>query len=609
MTKITKLDESLIRHVAAGEVVQRPASILKECLENSIDAGADAIEIVIENGGVGQIKIKDNGSGIEKDELPLAIERHATSKIRSINDLENIVSFGFRGEALSSIAAVSRFSIESRHEDAEIGAKIELFDSSNSVEIIPSSCSVGTIITVKDLFFNVPARRRFLRADRTEYNYLDDVIKKIALSNFGVSFKVTNNGKQVRLLEALTEGNHLDRIAMLLGDELAQNLHLINEETNGLKISGWVSKPYFSRGQADMQYFFVNGRAVKDKAVSHAIRRAYSDMMQSGRHPSYVLYLDLDPSVIDVNVHPSKEEIRFTDSRSVAQFVYRAIKKVLVMPIDAEYSGSIIADTGPIKSNSSAIFVSENRWEANAGIAQIDTKSMPSLSDKQHAYIASDIKQEQQIKADMQGTLLSTQKSLPTTIEPPLGYALAQLSGLFILAENKHGLMLIDMHAAHERVIYEQMKQAYEQKNVISQILLVPIKTSLNSLELETIDEFKSTYQKLGFSFDLREGGVVINKVPVLLRNTNITQLFTDITAEIIKHNTHDCAKLATNEIISTMACHSAVRANDYLTREQMNGLLRTMEKTKSYEQCNHGRPTCKQLTISQLDGFFRRGT
>jgi DNA mismatch repair protein MutL len=329
MTTIRKLDESLIRQVAAGEVVQRPASILKECLENALDAGANHINICIEQGGVGRIQIQDNGYGIREAELPLALERHATSKIQSLADLEAVESFGFRGEALASIAAVSRFSIESKHHTATVGAKIELFDEQATVETIPSNCEVGTCVTIDDVFYNVPARRRFLRADRTEYGYLDDVVKKIALSHFHTRFVVTNNGKRVRDLPAVSEAQRAERIAAILGHETESQLMDIESHDAGMRLHGWLSKPCFSRSQADMQYFFVNGRVIKDKAIAHAIRRAYSDMMQSGRHPSYVLYLSIDPQVVDVNVHPSKEEIRFADTKQVTQFIYRAALGVL----------------------------------------------------------------------------------------------------------------------------------------------------------------------------------------------------------------------------------------------------------------------------------------
>lgn len=590
MRKIIKLDESIIRQVAAGEVVQRPASILKECLENSLDAGATNIEIEIEDGGIGLLKIKDDGEGINKDQLPLALERHATSKIKQISDLEHILSFGFRGEALASISAVSRFTIESKQEGDNIGAMIDLFDSDAKISVVPAACAKGTTITVKDLFFNVPARRRFLRAARTEYSYLDDVIKKIALTNFAISINVINNGKKTRTLEKTTPENATSRIAALLGEDLANNLITVNNNNHEYKLRGWISKPHFSRGQPDNQYLFVNGRSVKDKAIAHAIKRAYSDVMQSGRHPCYILYLEIDPNVVDVNVHPSKEEIRFTDSKEITQFIYYTIKELVMQPLAATFN------------NYTSDIVTPSVYSAPEPISMI---SAPLAEATQQA-IATEFRQELE---SVPVYVKPQQQALTQVQEHPLGYAIGQVDGNFILAQNKAGLVIVDMHAAHERVIYEKMKSSYAKNGIATQLLLVPVKINFPQDTITLVTELKVIYEQLGFNLEITNSSVIINSIPVLLKNADIGTLFADVTAEISQHNTCDSISLAANNIISTMACHSAVRANDYLTKEQMNALLRDMEITKAAEQCNHGRPTCKQLTSSELDGFFRRGT
>jgi DNA mismatch repair protein MutL len=595
MQKIIKLDESIIRQVAAGEVVQRPASILKECLENSLDAGATQIDIEIEDGGIELLKIKDNGCGIVDSELTLALERHATSKIKTIRDLENVLSFGFRGEALASIAAVSRFVIESKHSDADIGGKIELFDDLSSNDVVPISCVTGTTITVKDLFYNVPARRRFLRAPRTEYSYLDDVIKKIALTNFDIGINVVNNGKKTRSLDKTN--NPKARISAILGDDFANNLMDISESNNNYKMTGWVTKPHFSRGQADMQYLFVNGRSVKDKSISHAIKRAFSDVMQSGRHPGFIIYLEIDPNIVDVNVHPSKEEIRFTDSRSISQFVYQAVKSIVMQPLSVTFSSNIIDD----KEYSPAP-IQPNIMADNATILRAP------LPEQTQQTIANEFKQEQQI-LDSYIQQPPVQKEFVAVEEPLLGYAIGQLDGVFILAQNKKGLVIVDMHAAHERVIYEKMKHSYQNNGIQSQMLLVPVKLNFDQSTITVIEELSAVYEQLGFIVKTKGTSVIISSVPVLLKNSDISALFSDVTAEIRVHETADSITQTAHNIISTMACHSAVRANDFLNKEQMNALLRDMESTNAAEQCNHGRPTCKQLTSKELDAFFRRGT
>lgn len=603
--KIVKLDEQLIRHVAAGEVVQRPASILKELLENCLDAGATRIDIHIEEGGIGLIRVKDNGAGISKEELPLALERHATSKIAKVSDLENIISFGFRGEALASIAAVTRFCIESKAQDAELGYKIDLTNSQQQ-DIIPSNCEVGTIIEVRDLFYNVPARRRFLRAERTEYGYLDDVVKKLALSRFDVGFTITNNGKIVRNLPAVAANAGADRVRDILTSDFAASLLTISARDNGISIDGWVSAPHFSRNTTDYQFLFVNSRSVKDKAIANAIKRAFYDVMQPGRHCGAILYLTLDPGVIDVNVHPSKEEIRFQDGRQIANFIYRAINKEITKPIAPSYTSSIVSDF-EVPDIAKNVDVSDFRQESIMSF----TETPASLSATEQAQIASEFIFEKKpaLNSTVNVAQPLVQDSIVSTVAPPLGYAIGQLAGAFILSANSKGLLIIDMHAAHERVIYEKMKQSYAKKQLASQSLLVPVTSSITDAEKDCCQVNSNIYKMLGFNIVTKGNMAIIDKVPALLMKTDLVGLFRDLTAELINYETHDLVNNEINKILATMSCHSALRANDYLTTEQMNLLLRDMERTNAMGYCNHGRPTCKQFSLKELDGFFKRGT
>jgi DNA mismatch repair protein MutL len=611
--KICALSPEVVRHVAAGEVVQRPASILKELLENSIDANANSVSIELLEGGIGLVKVKDNGIGIAKDDLPLALERHATSKINSIDDLENVLSLGFRGEALYSIAAVSRFSIESKPKAAETGAKITMASTEDKCEALPSSCKDGTSITVKDLFYNVPARRRFLKSERSEYNNLDDVIKKICLYNFQIAVKVTHNEKITRSLPAVAIGQEKDRIAAILGSDFTENLAEVNDDSiAGIKLSGWVAKPTFSKANSSYQFFYVNGRIIKDKGINYAIKRAYHDVLHGNRFPGYILYLKIDPAVVDVNVHPSKEEIRFQDANSINQFIYRAVKNILVRPL--------LAQTG----QTDYIKVKEDlnlpAWDPLAPM------SNPSSSDAaaplaQPELLSSEAQQviSKQFNLETSNELAATnefkslnslqQNTLHSTTCPPLGYAIGQIAETFILAKNSKGLLIVDMHAAHERVIYERMKLAYSKGGVASQTLLVPISFVVNSDESGSLQTYNAIIEQLGFNIVIKAKKAYVNKLPMLLKKDNIVKIIIDLLHDLENHQVHDKVENAINEIIANMACRSAVKANCYLSNEKMNALLRDMETTKAAEQCNHGRPTCKQITLAELDGFFKRGT
>ena len=596
--KICALSPEVVRHVAAGEVVQRPASILKELLENSIDAGADSIQIDLSEGGIGLVAVKDNGIGITESDLPLALARHATSKIASIDDLEHVLSLGFRGEALYSIAAVSRFSIESKPKAAATGAKIVISDMRDNYDVVPSSCKDGTTITVKDLFYNVPARRRFLKSERSEYNHLDDVIKKIFLYNFQIAVKVTHNNKVTRSLPAAGDGSEKDRIAAILGTEFAANLTEISDDSiPGLSLTGWVAKPTFSKANSSYQFFYVNGRIIKDKSINHAIKRAYHDVLHGDRFPGYILYLKLDPAVVDVNVHPSKEEIRFQDGKSVNQFIYRAVKNALVKPL-VDYK--VEAPQAELPA-----------WEPLENTTTVATPTI--LSQQAQQEITQQFSMESSNEAsainELKSASIVQQNTLHTTTCPPLGYAVGQIAETFILAKNTKGLLIVDMHAAHERVIYEKMKLAYANTGIASQTLLVPIVFALNASEQDGLKVYAAIIEQLGFELAVKANKAHVKKVPVLLRKDDIPKIITDLLHDLENYQTHDKVEHAMNEIIGNMACRSAVKANCYLSNEQMNSLLRDMETTKAAEQCNHGRPTCKQITLAELDGFFKRGT
>lgn len=596
--KICALSPEVVRHVAAGEVVQRPASILKELLENSIDAASSNIQIDLQEGGIALVAVKDNGVGIASDQLPLALARHATSKIRSIDDLEHVLSLGFRGEALYSIAAVSRFSIESKPKEAATGAKIVMTGSDDKTDVVPSSCKDGTTITVKDLFYNVPARRRFLKSERSEYNHLDDVIKKIFLYNFQIAVKVTHNNKLVRSLPAVAIGREKDRIAAILGTEFAENLIEVTDNSMpGISITGWVAKPTFSKANSSYQFFYVNGRIIKDKGINHAIKRAYHDVLHGDRFPGYILYLKLDPDVVDVNVHPSKEEIRFQDAKGVNQFIYRAVKNALVKPL-ASYE---VTPQGE---------ASIPMWQPVEQANPVDaTPVLLSPEVQQEISKNFDTESKNETAAINELQKIPEQSALQHAVCPPLGYALGQIAETFILAKNAKGLLIVDMHAAHERVIYEKMKAAYAEKGVASQALLVPITFSLNDSEIDSIKVYSAILEQLGFNVEVKGAKAYVKKVPMLLRKDNIAKIIADLLHDLENYQTCDNVNNAINEIIANMACRSAVKANCYLSTEQMNSLLRDMEVTKAAGQCNHGRPTCKQITLSELDAFFKRGT
>ena len=594
MNRINLLDQKLANQIAAGEVVERPASIVKELIENSLDARANKITVEVEQGGVKLIRIQDDGRGILKQDLALALHRHATSKIKKIGDLENINSLGFRGEALASISSVSRVSLLSKAREGEYDAgwQIDVEGNVAHKSLVPVSHAEGTTIEVRDLFFNTPARRKFLKKERTEFSKIDEIIKRLALSRFDVHVSLRHNQKIIyNLLPAKSDSEKQRRVGLLCGSKFVENSILIDTERAGLKLWGWVGLATFSRSQGDLQYFYVNGRSVKDKLVTHAVKQAYRDVLFHGRHPAYVLFLELDPSLVDVNVHPTKHEVRFRDSRFVHDFLFSSLYKSLseVRPVDQ------LETSKELDQLNSAFDLPQKMNESNDGRFN---QSALSLVDGKRNFLESSDKSDDFSIAENQRTDV-----------PPLGYAIAQLHGVFILAQNDQGLVIVDTHAAHERITYERMKRALAEEGLKTQTLLVPISIALSHTEVDYAEDNKTALLELGLEIErVSDEALVVRKVPALLRDSDIEQLVRDVISDLIKFGTTDLINSKQDDLISTMACHGSVRANRQLTIQEMNALLRDMETTERSGQCNHGRPTWVFKSLAELDKLFLRG-
>ncbi|TAN05352.1 MAG: DNA mismatch repair endonuclease MutL [Rhodanobacteraceae bacterium] len=591
MPAIRPLAPELVNQIAAGEVIERPASVVKELAENSLDAGARRIDIEIEQGGMRLIRVRDDGAGIAADELPLALAPHATSKIATFEDLTRVASMGFRGEALASIASVSRLTITSRREGEEHAARIE---ASGTPTPQPAAHAVGTTIEVRDLFHAVPARRKFLRAERTEFGHIDELVRSLALARPDVEFRLIHNGKPVRMLKpALDENARLQRAGELLGDAFAQNCLCVEHAAAGLRLSGWVGLPTASRAQADQQYFHVNGRLVRDKSVAHAVRQAYEDVLYHGRHPAFVLFLELDPATVDVNVHPAKREVRFRDARLVHDFMFHALHDAVSHTRAGEKPGS----GSTFYPLSSVDRSATGKVEPDPGFHQFGFGVREAPVDPYAALLG-----------EREGEPVPLPET-DTGEAPPLGYALAQLAGIYILAENAQGLVLVDMHAAHERVTYEKLKTARDVNHIRAQHLLVPEAVAVSEREAAAAEEFAAALSGYGFEVD-RSGPrrVTVRRIPALLEGADVPQLARDVLAELAEHGSSRRLEELQNELLSTMACHGSVRAHRRLTLPEMNALLREMEATERSGQCNHGRPTWTQLAIPELDKLFLRG-
>tara|TARA_B110000285_G_scaffold92791_1_gene106190 strand:+ start:3406 stop:5268 length:1863 start_codon:yes stop_codon:yes gene_type:complete len=617
-SKIHQLSPRLANQIAAGEVVERPASVIKELLENCLDAQANKIEVDVEQGGVKLMRVRDNGTGIGEQDLALALSRHATSKIATLEDLESVQSLGFRGEALASVSSVSRLTLTSNTQDQESAWQVITQGRDMEALLQPAAHPVGTSVEVRDLFFNTPARRKFLRTEKTEFGHLEEVIKRLALSRFDVAFSLKHNQKVIHNLRpADTQAAQEKRVASVCGPAFMQQALHIEMEAPGLRLWGWVGLPTFSRSQMDLQYFFVNGRVVKDKLVGHAVRQAYRDVLYHGRHPAFVLYLELEPSNVDVNVHPTKNEVRFRDGRLVHDFIFRSLHKTLAQVRPETPTGGGIEQLGVMPDQSQGLEAGVFSGQTQVDLGQVagnptssSMQQMPWLSGALNQHTPLQMQEQAKVYASLHG---DSAPLLGSTTEagqvPPLGYAVAQLHGIYIVSENAKGLVLVDMHAAHERIVYEKMKTSWAEQGIKAQPLLVPISMAVSSREADQVEVEKELFTELGFVID-RSGteSLVVRQVPSLLQHANVEQLVRDVLADVVTYGSSDRIRAAHNELLGTMACHGAVRANRRLNHVEMNALLRDMEITERSGQCNHGRPTWTQLTLSELDKLFMRG-
>jgi DNA mismatch repair protein MutL len=600
---IQPLSDQLISQIAAGEVVERPSAVVKELLENALDAGATTIQVRLEQGGVKRIAITDNGRGIPADQLPLALARHATSKIASLTELENVVTLGFRGEALASIASVAQLTLTSRTVDAdhawEIGCRHTATGQVDHV-VSPSSGAIGTTVDVQDLYFNTPARRKFLKTEQTEFGHCAEVVRRIALSRPDVAFSLTHNGKTVDHWSI----NDVDkRSAQILGTEFAGARLPLDEQSGALHLHGYIGLPTASKARADGQYFYVNGRFVRDKLLTHAVRAAYEDVLHGDRYPSYVLCLDLDPALVDVNVHPSKVEVRFRDGRAVHQFVFHAVSRALAQT-SATAFGAAPAPTPA--SNTVLPWLREQQQTSFA--AQLQTGfGVAQRTENYGALFARGDTPAGLDHAQSVAVPLPSQE-LPAG-EFPLGFALAQLHGIFVLAQNAKGLVLVDMHAAHERILYEQLKNALDADAMQVQPLLIPITFYADGVEVGTAQENQDILRALGFDISaLSPTTLAVRAIPALLKSADAQSLARDVLRDVREFGGSRVLVERRNEMLGTLACHTAVRANRTLTVPEMNALLRQMEATERADQCNHGRPTWVQFGLSDLDKLFQRG-
>ena len=602
MPRIKPLPSDLINQIAAGEVIERPSSVVKELVENSLDAGATRIEVDIELGGARLIRVRDDGDGIAADDLPLAVASHATSKIGSFDDLEHVASMGFRGEALASMSSVARFAMTSRLRGQDNAFRIEV-DSGRMQAARPAQHPQGTSVEVRDLFYNVPARRKFLRAERTEFAHIDDLLKSLALARSQVEFRLSHNGKSVRVWKAARDDQAmLMRVAEVLGEEFPQQSLRIDHATAGMRLSGWVGLPTASRPQADAQYFYVNGRLVRDRVVAHAVRQAYADVLFHGRYPTFVLYLDLDPVGVDVNVHPAKSEVRFREQRLVHDFLFRTLHEALAetraghvsQPESTTWSSAPMASTPAMPSY-------YNSWQSN----HTQSRLQLGVRDEPLAGYAA-------LLGEPEALQVNAAQPMPSANDddvPPLGYAIAQLKTIYILAENAHGLVLVDMHAAHERITYEKLKSGRACSNLRSQMLLVPLSVAVSAKEAAAAEEHGEALADWGLELS-RSGpsAVLVRRIPALLEGADVAELTRSVLGELAQHGSSRQLQEVENELLSTMACHGSVRAGRRLTTTEMNALLREMEATERSGQCNHGRPTWVQINMSELDKLFLRG-
>lgn len=608
MPAIRLLPDLLINQIAAGEVIERPASALKELLENSLDAGATDISVQLEGGGIKLLRIRDNGKGIAKDELKLALIRHATSKIASLDDLQQVASMGFRGEALASMAAVAQLTLSSRTGHDTHGWKIEAVDGQLS-EPAAANHAQGATVEIRELYFNTPARRKFLKTEATEYAYCEEAFKRVALSRPDVAFSLQHNGRIVWQLaacavEASAPDNHaepavndgmLKRVAALLGDAFGQAAVSVSRNAANLSLQGLAALPAYSRASRDAQYFFVNGRFVRDKVASHALRLAYRDILHHQRHPAFVLFLELPPEQVDVNVHPAKSEVRFRESQGIHQFIFHTVQQALAIPAQA-------ANQTPQR----PVAFIPTQQNIGLGIAQ------PNVAYQVWEAFSGRGESTSTIKQQLPGNVLDSPATFDATSHPdipPLGFALAQLSGIYILAQNIHGLIVVDMHAAHERIVYEKLKTSLDAEKITTQPLLIPVSFYADTLDVATAESEQATLYQLGFDIaPLSPTTLAIRAMPALLKQSEAEAAAREVLEELREFGASRVLTERRNELLGTLACHAAVRANRILSVTEMNALLREMEHTERSGQCNHGRPTWFQMSLNELDKMFMRG-
>ncbi len=605
MAKIHLLTDQLISQIAAGEVVERPASALKELLENSLDAGSSDIQVSLMQGGVKQLKVTDNGAGIAQEDLALALTRHATSKIATLEDLEAVASLGFRGEALASIASVSRTSISSRANETKHAWRI----ASNGSEIAPlepAALDAGTIVEVNDLYFNTPARRKFLKQEATEFGHCEAAFTRAALSRSDVAFTLQHNG---RALSRYAVSEPSKRFSEVLGDEFAAESFSVDEEAAGLRLWGLAAKPTFNRNSRDTQYVYVNGRFVRDKLIAHAIRQAYQDVLHHDRHPAFVLFLELDPTLVDVNVHPAKTEVRFRDGQGIHRFIFHSLHKALATPTGASNAATASQAAFNPFSNPYPTYQSQMPLVANQPQSFYQTLfGSDALRANIHAPAGGIDNRE-----FASPVCYAEEFQNGEAQDFPLGFAVAQIHGVYVLAQNAAGLVVVDMHAAHERIMYEKLKNALENKQVAMQPLLLPVSFNADRLEVATVNEELASgagnLQQLGFDIAvLSPNTLAVRAVPTMLQNADAVTLARDVLRDLREYGGSRALTERRNELLGTMACHAAVRANRSLTVPEMNALLRDMEATERSGQCNHGRPTWFQVSMSDLDKMFMRG-
>lgn len=600
MPSIQLLPDLLINQIAAGEVIERPASALKELLENSLDAGATDIAVTLENGGIKLLRVRDNGGGIAQAQLPLALMRHATSKIASLDDLQRVASMGFRGEALASMAAVAQVTLTSRTADAAHAWKIDAMDGTQS-DAVPAAHAHGTSIEMRELYFNTPARRKFLKSENTEYAWCEETFKRIALSRPDVALSLQHNG---RTAWQLPKQDLAQRITAILGAEFGQHAVVVERQIANLHLYGIAALPAYSRSTRDEQYFFINGRFVRDKVLMHAVRQAYQDILHHQRHPAFVLFLEMPPELVDVNVHPAKSEVRFRESQGIHQFVFHALQDALSATMK---QSPISAETTPTEAEETRApyFAEQQRMRFGAAEQQATYRVWESQSQALGPRIEDRVSSSDEPRGSAQSSVQNPQSPQ----EHPLGFALGQLSGIYILAQNQQGLIVVDMHAAHERIVYERLKTAFDAQQMPTQPLLIPVSFAADTLDVATVEDEQEALLRLGFDIaPLSPTTLAVRSMPAMLKQSKAEAAAKEVLHELRDFGASRALTERRNELLATLACHSAVRANQQLSLPEMNAILREMEQTARADQCNHGRPTWFQITVDELDAMFMRG-